>query len=118
MWVRPSADSNARPLVFLDCHPRATDRFKAGGEVASQADPKLLTLPHRRFLGEREHGVLLRVGRHHLGVVAGDMAGLEVTGERDADHEVFDLVTFAIAGHTNQVRFGLPVLVVAEDDRH
>jgi len=60
-------------------------------EVAGQPQRELLDRPHPGP-GERVHGVLLRVGRQHSRVVAGQVGAGHVAGQRDGDVEVGDLV--------------------------
>ena len=90
--VRAAVDLDPLPARRLDVHARAVDRLERGDEVARQAQRELLDLPHRLLPGEREHGVLLRVGRHDVGVVAGDVDVLQIAGERDPDVEVAEPV--------------------------
>src|SRR5437660_6836046 len=71
-----------------------------------------------RLFGEREDGVLLRVGRHDLAVVAGEVRLGEVAREGHADVEVLELVPPAGPRDAHHVRLGFPVLVVAEDHVH
>ena len=81
--------------------------------------------PHRelldlsdRIVGEREHGVLLGVGREDLAVVARHVRVREVAAQRDADGEVLEMVGGPALGDPHDVGLGLAVMVVAEDDRH
>jgi hypothetical protein len=68
--------------------------------------------------GEGVHRVLLRVGRQHPGVVADQVRGRQVPGERGADVEVGDPVLVRTAVHTDQPYLGLAVLVGPESDVH
>jgi hypothetical protein len=94
------------------------DGREIAGEMSSQAEAELFDLAHRRLFRKGKYRVLLRVRGHDVGVVAIDVAGLEVAGKRDGDGKVLDLVGAAISGDADQMRLRLPVLVVAEDDFH
>jgi hypothetical protein len=80
---------------------------EAQQELLGRADP----IP-----GEREDGVLLRVGRHDVPVVALEMRGGEVPAELRRDAEVVDLVPVAAAGDLDDADLRLAVPVGAEDD--
>ena len=77
-----------------------------------ETDAKILDLANR-ILGEREDGVLLRIGGHDLAVVAGEMRLGEVAGQGNADVEVFELVARTGLRDPNHVRLRLAILVVA-----
>ena len=72
-----SMDTRARSIVGWDVD-----------EVPGQAQPELLDRADAVLAGEGVDGVLLRVGGQHGPVVAGQVGGGEVAGERDAHVEV------------------------------
>ena len=82
-----------------------------------EAETEILDLADR-FPRKRKDGVLLRVGRNHLAVVAAEMRFGEIARQRNADGEVLDLVLCSRPRHADDVRLRLAVLVVAEDDGH
>ncbi len=84
--------------------------------MPAEAQREILDLADR-VLGEGEYGVLLRVRRDHMAVVAGEVGGGKVAGERDAHRHVLELVRGA-PGHAHHVRLRLSVLVVPQADRH
>src|SRR6476469_5851236 len=92
MRMRLAADLDPRPRVFLDRDTRSVNAWKVMSEVTRQPQRELLDLPDRRFLGEGVDGVFLRIGGYDVGVVALEVAAGEVSGERDADVDVLDLV--------------------------
>src|SRR5665213_1533684 len=119
MWL-PS-DLDPAPRVFLNRHSRPGHGWKVVSEVMCETQRELLDLANPFFLGEGVDGVLLRVGRHDVAVVANKMAGGKVAHERDADGDVLDLVhrtERSTLRHAQHVRLGLPILVFAEPDRH
>src|ERR1700736_306786 len=116
--MRAAADVDPLPWILLDRHARAMDGSELSSEMPGQAQRELLDLADRRFLRERKHGVLLRVGGNDLAVVAHGMAVTEVARKRDAHVDVLDRMGLAVPGHADQVRLRFAVLVVAEDDRH
>ena len=65
---------------------------------------------------EREDGVLLRVGRHDVRVVALEVRRGEVAAELRGDVEVVDLVPGRVARDLDDAHLGLAVPVGAEDD--
>src|ERR1700730_11694580 len=119
--MRLTANLDPGPFVFLDRDACPVHGWKVVREMARQPQGELLDLAHGRLLGEGEDRVLLGVRRNDVAVVPGEVAGGKVTGQRNADADVFDLVhrTFRPAlRHAHHVRLGLAVLVLAKPDRH
>ena len=59
------------PGVLLDLDPRAGDRLDVVDEVPGQVEAVVLDLADALLLGVRVAGLLLGVGRQHVGLVAG-----------------------------------------------
>ncbi len=116
--VAHAVDSDPLPAVLVDFHAGAGHRLDVVGEVARQRQRVVLDLADAPLLGEGETRVLLRVGRQHLGLVAGQVRGGEVAAERRRYVEVADLVPIGVAVDAHDSGLGLAVLVVAEHDRH
>src|SRR5882672_8513122 len=117
MRVRFASGDNARPWLFLDRYSSALYRRMVADELVGESKGEVLDLADRRILRQCEDGVLLRVGRDHLAVVAGQMCGGEVTRQHDAHGHVLDVVNRPLGtalGDADDMGLGLPVLVVAK----
>jgi hypothetical protein len=101
--------ARAVPPVLLDLDPRTGEGGVLRDEVPSEPQPELLDLANTVLLGEGEDGVLLRVRRQDVGVVAGQVRGVEVAGKRDAHVEVGQLVRGLAAVDPYQADLGLAV---------
>ena len=112
-----AADGDPLPAVGLHGHPRAGDPVVGAGEVPGQPQAERLggadAVPR-----EREDGVLLRVRRQDVGVVAGRVGGGEVAAQARADIEVDEGVPRGRAVDRDHADLGLSVLVRPEHDRH
>ena len=117
MVVILAAYCDARPGGFLDVHTGPVHGSELAHEMPRKADAEVFDLADG-IAGKGEDRVLLRIGGDDLAVVAGLMRIREVPGQGDADVEVLDVVYGSGSCDPNDVRLGLPVLVVAEDDRH
>ena len=115
MGLAPHADTLPGLLPDVDACP--IHRCELAHEMSREPDAELLDLPDR-LASEREYGVLLRVRRHDLAVVAGEMGFGEVPRQRHTYGQIPHLVQRAGLGDAHHVRLGLAVLVVSEKDRH
>jgi hypothetical protein len=70
------------------------------------------------LLGVRERGVLLGVGRQHLGLVTSDVGVVKVPGQRGGDVEIPDLVSVGVAIDADDPVLGFSVSVGFQDDAH
>ena len=113
--LAPHADTLPGLLPDVDACP--IHRCELAHEMSREPDAELLDLPDR-LASEREYGVLLRVRRHDLAVVAGEMGFGEVPRQRHTYGQIPHLVQRAGLGDAHHVRLGLAVLVVPEKDRH
>ena len=106
---------NPVPGVLLGGPASAGDPVEAAGEVVRQAQQELLRRADA-VAGEGVDGVLLRVGGHHMGVVALGVRGGEVAVQLGGHAEVLDGVPGRVPGDLDQPDLGLAVLVGAEHD--
>lgn len=116
--MRFAVDADALPAVLLDPDARAGDVAELAGEVPAEAQREVLDLADRLLLGEGVDGVLLRVGGHHVGVVAGEVGAFEVSPQRGGHGEVAEFVHRTRAPHGDHPDFGFPVLVRPQRDPH
>jgi hypothetical protein len=114
----PPGLRDAVPGVLLDTDPGRGDRLLGAGEVPGEPEAELLGGRDATFLGEGEHGVLHRVGRQHVGVVAAVVDVVHGAGQRDGDAEVLDVVDAALTGDPDDAGLRLAVLVLAEKRGH
>src|SRR5215469_1343757 len=75
------ANDDSVPRVFVDLDPRSVDGVDVVDEMPAQIEGVVLDLADPLLLGEREAGVLLRVGGQHLGLVAGHVRVGEVAAQ-------------------------------------
>src|SRR5262245_9439618 len=106
------------PAVLLDRYRCAPYRPVRVDEMLGEPAGKVLDLTDAVFLGKGVHGVLLRVGRQHLCVVAGQVDVGKVAGECDADRQVAKVVAVTAPGYPCEPDLRLAVLVLAEDHIH
>jgi hypothetical protein len=106
------------PTALVDLDARTLDVLLRADEVAGQAQAEVLDLADRRLLREGVHGVLLRVGRQHPGVVAGQVRRGQLTAQGRRHREVLQVVHRAVAADRHQADLRLAVLVGAQGDGH
>ena len=119
--VRTSGRSRAKewspsafPGVLLDGDPGPRTASCVSTKCRASSGRELLDVADAVLAGERVHGVLLGVGRQHRGVVAVEVHGVHVAGQRDGDVEVVQHVPGRVPVDPHQPDLGLAVLVVAQ----
>ena len=116
--VLATVDDHPIPGVLLDLDPGTGHRLDVVHEVPTQRERVVFDLIDAVLLGEREAGVLLRVGRQHPRLIAGDVGGVEIAPQTGRHVDVAQLVPGPVPHHPDHADLGLAVLIGSQDDAH
>jgi dihydropteroate synthase len=114
MRVRPPAHGNAVPALLAHRHARAGDGGVVGEEVGGERSREVLDRLDLDLSCQRVDGVLHRVRRKDVAVVAPHVGVVELALESHGHREIAQLVASLAAAHLHEPHARFPVAVLAE----